>query len=73
MEGKAKMKWLVLLVSGLLLGILILAAGCTREVPPPQTTEVVSSCVSCHTAKDLLKQTASPVVEQKSEATSGEG
>jgi hypothetical protein len=65
------MKRLVFLVSGLLLVIPILAFGCTREVPPE--TEIVSSCVSCHTDKDLLKQTAAPVKEVASEATSGEG
>ncbi|MFC1942436.1 hypothetical protein ACFLWU_04375 [Chloroflexota bacterium] len=80
MEAKTKMKWLVLLVGGLLLVILILAAGCTRQVPPPQTedpppqtTEVVSTCISCHTDKGLLKQTVAPVTAQKSEASSGEG
>lgn len=66
------MKRLVFLVSGLLLVIPILAVGCTPEVPPPQT-EAVSSCVSCHTDKELLKQTATPVKEETSEATSGEG
>jgi hypothetical protein len=71
MEAKAEMKRLVLLAGGLLLVIPILAAGCTRVVAPE--TEVVSSCVSCHSDKDLLKQTAAPVEEVASEATSGEG
>jgi hypothetical protein len=70
-EAKAEMKRLALLVSGLLLVIPILAAGCTHEVPPE--TGVASSCVSCHSDKDLLKQTATPVKEETSEATSGEG
>jgi hypothetical protein len=50
----------------------IVAAGCAGETPPPET-EVVSSCVTCHTDKELLKQTATAVEEEKSEATSGEG
>ena len=51
-------------------------AGCAEEelaVTPEAGEEVVSSCVSCHSDKDLLKQTATVVEEEKSEATSGEG
>jgi hypothetical protein len=66
------MKRLALTLSWLLLMIPLLAAGCTREVPPPQV-EVVNSCVSCHSDKDLLKQTATPVEAETSEVTSGEG
>lgn len=66
------MNRLVLLVSGLLLAMLILAAACVSQTPPPET-KVVSSCITCHSDKDLLKQTAAPVKEVKSEATSGEG
>jgi hypothetical protein len=70
-EAKAEMKRFVLLVSGLLLVIPMLSAGCTHEVPPE--TEVVSSCVSCHSDKDLLKEVASPEEEATSEETTGEG
>jgi hypothetical protein len=66
------MKHLVIFIGGLLLMIPVMAAGCTQEAPVPET-EAVSFCVSCHTDKDLLKQTAAPVEEETSEATSGEG
>jgi len=66
------MKRLVLAVFGLVLLAAFVAAGCS--VPPgPTPGEEVSSCVLCHTDKDLLKQTASVVEEVVSEATSGEG
>ena len=67
------MKRLALIVSGLLFLMPMLAAGCAHEAPPPEPTEVVSSCVSCHTDKALLQQTATQVEEEQSEATSGEG
>jgi nitrate/TMAO reductase-like tetraheme cytochrome c subunit len=71
-EAKAKMKRSVLLVSGLLLVVLILAAGCNREVTLEK--ETASSCVTCHTNKDTLKEVASPEPEAvTSEATTGEG
>jgi hypothetical protein len=70
-EAKAEMKRLALLVGGLLLVMLLVAAGCAHKALPEE--EVVSSCVSCHSDKDLLKQTATPVKEETSEATSGEG
>ncbi|MFC1967531.1 hypothetical protein ACFLV2_02725 [Chloroflexota bacterium] len=52
--------------------------GCTNKSmigPSPGTgEETVSSCVSCHTDKALLKDVASPEPEKEvSEATSGEG
>ena len=67
------MKRLVCAVIGLvLLAASVATAGCS--VPPgPTPGEEVSSCVLCHTDKDLLKQTASEDEEVKSEATSGEG
>jgi hypothetical protein len=37
------------------------------------TENITSSCVTCHSDKDLLMQAAAPVKEVKSEATSGEG
>ncbi|GAG15749.1 unnamed protein product, partial [marine sediment metagenome] len=41
---------------------------------PGDKTEVLSSCVTCHTDKDTLKEVAAPEpVGEKSEATSGEG
>ena len=66
------MKRLVLAAFGLVLLAAFGVAGCS-VTPGPTPGEEVSSCVLCHTDKDLLKQTASVVEEVKSEATSGEG
>lgn len=72
------MKRLVLF-SGIALVLMALAAvGCTNQdlvEPSPEAGQVlVSSCVSCHTDKDTLKELASPETEEAtSEATSGEG
>jgi hypothetical protein len=51
--------------------IALISAGCAGGATPEE--ETASSCVSCHTDKDLLKQTATAVEEVKSEETSGEG
>ena len=71
------MKRLVAVIAGILLLVAPVAAGCAEEEPavtPGEGEEVVSSCVSCHTDKDLLKEVASPEAEEvKSEATTGEG
>ena len=62
---------LVAVLSLVLLAVLILA-GC-EPAPPPPAGEEVSSCVICHTDKDLLQATVSEVEEVVSEETSGEG
>ena len=54
------------------------AISCTNRnmagLSPDTGQEIVSSCVSCHTDKALLKEVASPEPEKEvSEATSGEG
>ena len=57
----------------ILMLVIFAAAGCAEKEAGP-TPEVVSSCVTCHTDKDILKEVASPEpAEEKSEATSGEG
>ena len=66
------MKKLVFIGIGLLLLVLLITTGCT-SVSEPAPGEEVSTCVICHSDKDLLKQTATLVEEEKSEATSGEG
>jgi len=58
-------------ISLVLLAALILA-GCAVS-PGPPAGEEVSSCVICHSDKDLLQEAVSPVEEEVSEATSGEG
>jgi cytochrome c553 len=72
METKVTMKWVVLLVAGLLLMIALVAAGCTPGAPPEQE-EAVNSCTSCHTDKDLLKEVAVEPEVVTSEETTGEG
>ena len=70
------MKRLVLMVSVILVLVALEAVGCAEEEPavtPEEGEEVVSSCVSCHTDKDLLKEVATPEEKEESEATSGEG
>ena len=66
------MNRLVLAVTTILLLVALAAAGCATPSEPAPGEEV-STCVGCHTDKDILKQTASVVEEEKSEATSGEG
>ncbi|MBN2462312.1 MAG: hypothetical protein JXB43_01780, partial [Dehalococcoidia bacterium] len=43
--------------------------------PPPEEALVMAedTCVACHSSQALLKEVASPEVEEKSEETSGEG
>ncbi|MFC1957787.1 hypothetical protein ACFLX0_03125 [Chloroflexota bacterium] len=62
------MKKLALVVLGLVLLMIPVMAGC-RAAP----VEQASSCVTCHSNKDLLQKTMSVIEEEKSEATSGEG
>jgi hypothetical protein len=59
------------IISLVLLATLVLA-GCAAPLPPPAGEEV-STCVLCHTDKDLLQETVSVVEEVVSEETSGEG
>ena len=58
-------------VSLVLLTALVLT-GCA-VAPGPPAGEEVSTCVICHTDKDLLQETVSEVEEAVSEETSGEG
>jgi len=66
------MKRLAFILIGLLAVLLLLATGCTAPALPAPGEEV-GTCVICHSDKDLLKETASPVEEEISEETSGEG
>ena len=59
------------IISPVLLSALVLS-GCA-VAPGPPAGEEVSTCVLCHTDKDLLQETASAVEEAVSEETSGEG
>jgi hypothetical protein len=69
------MKRLLLIFTAILILTTIIAAGCGQKavVKGPEAV-VVSSCVTCHTDKDMLKETAEPEPEEeKSEETKGEG
>ena len=66
------MKRILFAVVSLVLLVVLILAGC-EVTPGPPAGEEVSSCVICHTDKDLLQETASVVEEAVSEETSGEG
>jgi len=66
------MKSLTFAVIGLTLLVAPVLAGCAAPVSSTPGEEI-SSCVLCHTDKDMLKQTVTVVEEVKSEATEGEG
>jgi hypothetical protein len=71
------MKRLVMAV-GVIIGLVALVAvGCTnRDLVGPEPEagrEIVSSCVTCHTDKDILQETATEEKVAKSEAITGEG
>ena len=57
--------------------VALAATGCTNKElagPSPEAEEgVVSTCVTCHTDKDTLKELATEEEVAKSEATTGEG
>ena len=71
------MKRLVTAFTIILVLLALAAIGCTNKElvgPSPEAEqEVVSTCVTCHTDKDILREVASTEVAAKSEATTGEG
>ncbi len=71
------MKRLVTAVIIILVLVALAAIGCTNKDlvgPSPEAEpEVVSTCVTCHTDKDTLKELATTEEVAKSEATTGEG
>jgi cytochrome c553 len=72
------MKRLVTAVTAILVVMALAASGCSNKTlvgPSPESgQEIVSSCITCHTDKDTLKEVASPEPEAAaSEETSGEG
>jgi len=67
------MKRLVLAIIVLLMLVAFVGAGCAEKETQP-APEVASSCVTCHTDKDILKEVAAPEPgEATSAATVGEG
>ena len=68
------MRRLAFLAVGFLLLVALAAVGCSGERIPVTDKEIVNSCVSCHSDKELLKQTAAPSPEEEPpEESSGEG
>jgi len=71
------MKRLLFAVTGVLIIVPLVVVGCIeRESVGPALDDgevMTGSCVTCHTDKDLLEQTATQLEEEKSEETSGEG
>jgi len=71
------MKKLASAVITILVLVTLITSSCVEKetgLTPEDGTAVVSSCVSCHSDKDTLKEVAAPEPEEeKSEATSGEG
>lgn len=71
------MKRLVTAVATILVVAMLAAGGCTNKSlvsPAPESEqEIVSSCVTCHTDKDILKEVATTEEKAKSAETTGEG
>jgi cytochrome c553 len=71
------MKKLVTAVAVVVGLLALVAVGCTNKnlvgLSPEAGQEVISSCVTCHTDKDTLQETATTEEVAKSEATTGEG
>ena len=69
------MKRLVFTVIGVLIIVLLVAVGCVEEEgvgpPPEKGEELVSSCVTCHSDKTILKELA--VEPEVVEEEAGEG
>jgi hypothetical protein len=66
------MKRLVFTVIGVLIIVLLVAVGCVEEEgigPPPE--ELVSSCVTCHSDKTILKELAVEPEVVEEEAAEG--
>jgi hypothetical protein len=71
------MKKLVMAVAAIVGLLALVAVGCTNKnlvgLSPDAGQEVISSCVTCHTDKDILQETATEEEAIKSEETTGEG
>ena len=66
------MKRILFVIVGLALLTALVLSGCAVS-QGPAAGEEVSTCVLCHTDKDLLQETVTEVEEAVSEETSGEG
>lgn len=64
------MKKLLTVLAASSIAVIIMAAGCGNAPTPPG--EETSSCVICHSDKEMLQQTAT-IEEETSGETTGEG
>ena len=64
------MKKLLIVLAVLSIAVIILAGGCGNTPTPPG--EETSSCVICHSDKEMLQQTAT-IEEEAIGETTGEG
>ena len=71
------MKRLVTAVTILMVMVALAATACTNKelasISPEAGEEVISSCVTCHTDKDILKELATVEEAVVSAETTGEG
>jgi predicted small lipoprotein YifL len=74
------MKKLAISLAGIITLAALLVAGCGQGAPlgetpssPAAEAPVVDSCVTCHTDKALIQQTASTETVEAPEEASGEG
>ena len=71
------MKRLVFAVIGLLFIVAFVGVACVEEEPvgpvPEEGEGVASSCVTCHSNKDILKEVATVPEEEEAEEPAGEG
>ena len=71
------MKKLVMAIAVIIVLVALVAIGCTNKElagPAPEAgQDVVSTCVTCHTDKNILQELATTEEEAKSEQTTGEG
>jgi hypothetical protein len=65
------MKKLLIFAGALSIAVVIMASGCGNVPTPPG--EETSSCVICHSDKELLQQTATVIEEETTGETTGEG
>jgi hypothetical protein len=65
------MKKLLIVLGASSIAVIIMISGCGNTPTPPG--EETSSCVICHSDKEMLQQTATVVEEPTTGETTGEG
>jgi len=80
-KNEVKMRIIILALAGLLLCFMLTSTACNGDpnspddggTKNPDGETLASSCVTCHTDKTSIQQTASTDVSEKPEEASGEG